>query len=120
MTTKQLSTVAALLAVAACAVAIAAPGARAAGPQGPSCGTFKVRKNERIVNHPFPKGTYRLNAIGISCEKVRGKYGLFDQFLGQDDDTPLPRPWRFLAGAVGAPKFSAAPGVGFRAQWISP
>lgn len=60
MTTKQLSTVAALLAVAACAVAIAAPGARAAGPQGPS------------------------------------------------------------AGAVGAPKFSAAPGVGFRAQWISP
>ena len=108
----------AALAVAA-VVTLSASGATAAGPKGPSCGTFKVRKNEKIVNHPFPKGTYRLHAIGISCAKVSGKYGLFDQFLSQDDDTPLPRPWRFLAGAVGAPKFSAAPGVGFRAQRIS-
>ncbi len=112
-------TTTAVLAVATATLTIAAPGAGSAGPQGPSCGTFKVRKDEKIDNRLFPKGTYRLNAFGISCAKVSGKYGLFDQFLSQDDSTPLPKPWKPLTGAVGAPKFSAAPGVGFRAQRIS-
>ncbi len=113
-----LSTVA-LLVVAAAALGIASTGADAAGPQTPSCGTFKVLNDETIDGRVFQKGTYRLNASGISCAKVRRKYGLFDQFLSQDDTTPLPKPWRSLAGAVGAPKFTAAPGVGFRAQRIS-
>ena len=112
-------TSAAALAVATAALTIAASGAVSAGPQGPSCGTWKVRNDERIDSLLFPKGTYRLNAFGISCAKVSGKYGLFDQFLSQDDSTPLPKPWKSLTGAVGAPKFSAAPGVGFRAQRIS-
>jgi hypothetical protein len=117
MTLKLVLAMAAI--AAAATVALAASVAVAAGPQGPSCGTFEVRKDETIENRLFPKGTYRLNAFGLSCAKVSGKYGLFDQFLSQDDDTPLPRPWRSLVGAVGAPKFSAAPGVGFRAQRIS-
>jgi hypothetical protein len=112
-------TTAAALAVATIALTIATSGAVSAGPQGPSCGTWKVLKDEKIDNRLFPKGTYRLNAFGISCAKVSGKYGLFDQFLNQDDSTPLPKPWKSLTGAVGAPKFSAAPGVGFRAQRIS-
>lgn len=109
----------AVITLTAAVFAIAASGAIAAGPQGPSCGTFEVLNDEKIDAREFPKGTYRLNAIGISCAKVVGKYGLFDQFLSQDDTTPLPKPWKSLAGAVGAPKFSAAPGVGFRAQRIA-
>ena len=93
--------------------------AMAAGPQGPGCGTIRVAKDEKIENRPFPKGLYRLHAMGISCAKVAGKYGLFDQFLSQGDATPLPRPWKSLTGAVGAPKFVADVGVGFRAQRVS-
>jgi len=110
-----LTTLATLVAVTV-AVTMAASGAMSQGPQGPSCGTFKVRKDEIIDKRLFPKGTYRLNAFGISCAKVAGKYGLFDQFLTQEATTPLPKPWKSLTDAVGAPKFSAAPGVGFRAQ----
>lgn len=126
---KLLSATVATLAAATVAVTIAAAGSSTSssartsaappGPQGPSCGTWKVRKNETIDGRLFPKGTYRLNAFGISCAKVYGKYGLFDQLLSQAESTPLPKPWKFLTGAVGAPKFSAAPGVGFRAQRIS-
>jgi len=95
-------------------------GAQTAGPQTPSCGTFEVLNDESIDGREFPKGMYQLNVFGnISCGKVRGTYGLFDQFLSQDATTPLPKPWQSLAGAVGAPKFTAAPGVGFRAQRIS-
>jgi len=112
---------AAVLVVAAAALGITAiAGAQTAGPQTPSCGTFKVRNDETIDGRVFQKGTYQLNVFGdISCAKVRGKYGLFDQFLSQDDTTPLPKPWQSLADAVGAPKFTAAPGVGFRAERIS-
>jgi len=116
---KKLALSTAALLVVAAALGIASTGASAAGPQTPSCGTFKVRNDETIDGRVFPKGTYRLNAFGISCAKVRGRYGLFDQFLSQDDTTPLPKPWQSLSGAVGAPKFTAAPGVGFRAQRIS-
>ena len=112
-------TTAAALAVATTTLTIAASGAVSAGPQGPNCGTWKVRNDERIDNLLFPKGTYRLNAFGKSCATVSVKYGLFDQFLSQDDSTPLPKPWKSLTGAVGAPKFSAAPGIGFRAERIS-
>ncbi|MEI7453570.1 MAG: hypothetical protein WCK04_05015 [Actinomycetes bacterium] len=92
----------------------------AAGPQGPSCGTHKVQKDEIIAGKLFPKGTYRVNSIGISCAKVLGNKGIFAQFLKLSDQDQLPKPWQFLSGAVGAPKFSSGAGVGFRVQWISP
>ncbi len=40
-----------------------------AGPKTPSCGNYKVTKNEVIVGVNFPKGTYQVNAFGISCQK---------------------------------------------------
>ena len=92
----------------------------AAGPQGPSCGTYKVQKDETIAGQLFLKGTYRVNSIGISCAKVLGSKGIFAQFLKLSDHDQLPKPWKYLSGAVGAPKFSSGPGVGFRVQWLSP
>ena len=92
----------------------------AGGPQTPSCGTHKVLKNEMIVGQAFPEGRYILHAIGIPCNKVIGKKGLFAMFLSLPDNATLPKPWIYLAGAVGAPKFSAGQGIGFRAQRISP
>lgn len=92
----------------------------AGGPQTPSCGTYKILKNEMIAGQAFPKGTYVLHAIGVPCNKVIGKKGLFAQFLSLPDNANLPKPWIYLAGAVGAPKFSAGQGIGFRAQRILP
>jgi len=40
--------------------------------------------------------------------------------LNLPDNAALPNPWIYLAGAIGAPKFSAGQGIGFRAQRISP
>ncbi len=88
----------------------------AAGPQTPSCGTYKVTKNEVIVGVVFSKGNYQINAFGIPCTKVMGSKGLFAQFLKLKDKEPLPKPWRYLADAIGAPKFSSGTGVGFRVQ----
>lgn len=90
----------------------------AAGPQIPSCGTYKVTTNEVIVGVKFPKGNYQINTFGISCTKVMGSKGLFAQFLKLKDKDPLPKPWRYLADAIGAPKFSSGIGVGFRVQRI--
>jgi M6 family metalloprotease-like protein len=90
-----------------------------AGPQGPPCGIYKVKKDEVIAGVKFPKGSYQINAFGISCSKVLGSKGLFAQFLKLKDKDPLPKPWKYLADAVGAPKFSSGPGVGFRVQSIS-
>jgi len=90
-----------------------------AGPQTPPCGIYKVKKNEVIAGVDFPKGSYQINAFGISCSKVLGKKGLFAKFLKLKDKDPLPKPWKYLADAVGAPKFSSGPGVGFRVQLIS-
>ncbi len=92
----------------------------AAGPQTPSCGNYKVAANEVIAGVKFPKGSYQINSFGISCTKVMGSKGLFAQFLKLKDKDPLPKPWRYLADAIGAPKFSSAPGVGFRVQLITP
>ena len=92
--------------------------ADAAGPQSPACGNYKVVRNEVIAGVKFAKGTYQINTFGISCGKVMGSKGLFAQFLKLKDKDPLPKPWRYLAGAVGAPKFSSGPGVGFRVQLI--
>ena len=75
----------------------------AAGPQTPSCGNYKVTTNEIIAGVKFPKGTYQINAFGISCTKVMGSKGLFAQFLKLKDKDPLPKPWRYLVDAVGAP-----------------
>ena len=90
----------------------------AAGPQTPSCGTYKVTTNEVIVGVKFPKGNYQINTFGISCTKVMGSKGLFAQVLKLKDKDPLPKPWRYLADAIGAPKFSSGIGVGFRVQKI--
>ena len=90
-----------------------------AGPQGPPCGIYKVKKNEVITGVNFPKGSYQINAFGISCSKVLGKKGLFAKFLKLKDKDPLPKPWKYLSEAIGAPKFSSGPGVGFRVQLIS-
>ena len=90
----------------------------AAGPQTPSCGTYKVTTNEVIVGVVFSKGNYQINTFGISCTKVMGSKGLFAQFLKLKDKDPLPKPWRYLADAIGAPKFSSGAGVGFRVQKI--
>ena len=90
-----------------------------AGPLGPPCGIYKVKKNEVITGVNFPKGSYQINAFGISCSKVLGKKGLFAKFLKLKDKDPLPKPWKYLSEAIGAPKFSSGPGVGFRVQLIS-
>ncbi len=91
----------------------------AAGPAPTAtCGTMRLRRDDGIDGRAFARGTYKLSAFGISCAKVTGRYGLFDQFLRQSPTTPLPRPWTSLV-AVGAPKFVARAGVGFRAQRIS-
>ena len=96
------------------------PAAIAAGPQTPSCGNYKVTRNEVIVGVKFPKGSYQINAFGIPCTKVMGSKGLFAQFLKLKDKDPLPKPWRYLADAIGAPKFTSGPGVGFRVELITP
>ncbi len=90
----------------------------AAGPQGPSCGIYKVTKKEVIAGHLFQKGRYEIHAIGIDCKKVLGNKGLFAQFLRLKDKDPLPKPWKFLKDAVGAPKFTAGDGIGFRVQLL--
>ena len=87
-------------------------GTNHAGPKTPSCGNYKVTKKEVIVGVKFPKGTYQINTFGISCAKVMGSKGLFSKFLKLKNKDPLPKPWRYLADAVGAPKFSSGPGVG--------
>jgi hypothetical protein len=92
--------------------------ADAAGPQSPACGNYKVVRNEVITGVKFAKGTYQINTFGISCAKVMGSKGLFAQFLKLKDKDPLPKPWRYLADAIGAPKFSSGAGVGFRVQLI--
>jgi hypothetical protein len=97
---------------------ISSPSLIAAGPQTPSCGNYKVKKNEIIAGVQFPKGIYQVNTFGISCSKVMGKKGLFAQFLKLSDQDSLPKPWRYLEGAIGAPKFSSGPDVGFRVQFI--
>lgn len=94
-------------------------GARATqGPQNKPCAPVKVSADQTIDGRIFVKGTYQVNAFGISCAKVVSRYGLFDQFLTQDDSRALPKPWASLI-AVGQPKFVAKDGVGFRAQRIS-
>ena len=92
----------------------------AAGPQAPSCGNYKVTTNEVIVGVKIPKGTYQINAFGMSCSEVMGSKGLFAQFLKLKDKDQLPKTWYYLADAIGAPKFSSGPGVGFRVQLITP
>jgi hypothetical protein len=82
---------------------------------------FEVARTEIVSGQQFLKGQYQINTFGISCDEVMGEEGLFSRFLQLGDNEELPEPWRFLEGAVGAPKFvsGSAPGVGFRVQMIS-
>lgn len=100
----------------AAVVAVAAPVASAAQPK--NCGTFKVMHNDKIANHVIAKGIYRLDALGVSCDVVAGDYGLFDQFITQDETTSLPRPWKYSL-AKRSPKFSARAGDYFTATKVS-
>jgi len=109
-----------LIALTLTLIPISTYGTDHAGPKTPSCGNYKVIKDDVIVGVKFPKGTYQINAFGISCAKVMGSKGLFAKFLKLRDKDPLPKPWRYLADAVGAPKFTSGAGVGFRVQLISP
>lgn len=119
MRIKGSAAIGVLLALTIALIPISSYSAIAAGPQTPSCGNYTVTTNEEIVGVKFPKGTYQINAFGISCEKVIGSKGLFAQFLKLKDTDPLPKPWNYLADAIGATKFSSGPGVGFRVQLIS-
>jgi len=89
------------------------------GPQTPSCGIVEVTTNEVIAGHQFPKGQYKINVFGMSCEEVMGDQGLFSKFLQLGDNDVLPEPWSYLEGAVGAPKFVKGPGVGFRVERVA-
>ncbi|MGA0863427.1 MAG: hypothetical protein ACO3RB_05990 [Ilumatobacteraceae bacterium] len=89
------------------------------GPQTPPCGIFEVTKTEVVSGQQFSVGRYQINTFGISCDEVMGDAGLFSQFLQLEDNEALPDPWRFLEGAIGAPKFVSGPAVGFRVQRIS-
>jgi hypothetical protein len=108
-----------LIALVFALIPLSAYGTNHAGPKTPSCGNYKVSTNQVIAGVKFPKGTYQINTFGISCTKVMGSKGLFAKFLKLKDKDPLPKPWRYLADAVGAPKFSSGPGVGFRVQLIT-
>jgi hypothetical protein len=89
------------------------------GPQTPPCGIVEVTTNEVIAGVQFPKGQYQINVIGMSCEEVMGDTGLFSKFLQLEENDELPEPWKYLKGAVGAPKFVKGPGVGFRVERIA-
>ena len=80
---------------------------------------FEVARTEIVSGQQFLKGQYQINTFGISCDEVMGEEGLFSKFLQLEDNEALPDPWRFLEGAVGAPKFVTGPAVGFRVQRIS-
>lgn len=95
-------------------------GASTPGPKTPPCGNYQVTKLEIISGQEFAAGEYQINAMGISCDEVMGETGLFSQFLGLEDNEPLPAPWKYLEGAVGAPKFVSGAAVGFRVQRIAP
>jgi hypothetical protein len=108
------------IALAICLIPVQAHAAsHAPGPKLPPCGTYKVNKDQIIAGQKFPKGKYQIHAFGIPCSKVLGKKGLFAKFLKLKDNDPLPKPWKYLSEAVGAPKFSSSPRVGFRVQLIS-
>ena len=89
------------------------------GPRSPSCGIYEVTQAEVIAGQRFSKGKYQINTFGISCEEVMGATGLFSQFLSLGDNEALPETWRYLEGAVGAPKFVDGSASGFRVQRIS-
>ncbi|MEN9595479.1 MAG: hypothetical protein RLY23_1962 [Actinomycetota bacterium] len=95
-------------------------GASTPGPKTPPCGNYQVTKLEIISGQEFAAGEYQINAMGISCDEVMGETGLFSQFLALEDNEPLPAPWKYLEGAVGAPKFVSGSAVGFRVQRIAP
>jgi len=96
--------------------AVAAPSASAAPPK--NCGTFKLSHNDKVANRAITKGSYRLDALGVSCDVVAGDYGLFDQFIAQDQTTSLPSPWKY-SGSKGKLKFSDGKGVYFTATKVA-
>ena len=88
---------------------------RLAGPQEPPCGTIEISENGIISGEQFPRGTNVIHSFGIACDEVLGDDGLFMNFL-RLEGAPFPKPWSFLEGEVGAPKFVTGPAIGFRVQ----
>lgn len=88
------------------------------GPKVPACGIIELEDLEIIAGQEFQPGQYLIHSFGLRCNDVIGEAGIFNQFLGMTGDEPLPEPWIFLEGALGAPKFAAGPGIGFRIQRI--
>ena len=113
MTTTTAAALAAVVIVAGCANS-----GSGAGPRVPACGIAEITQAESIAGQPFPAGEYLVHAFGIACDEVLGAGGLLAQFLELADDEPLPEPWAYLEGAVGAPKFAAGPSMGFRLQRV--
>jgi len=91
----------------------------AQGPAVPACGIANLYSSVEIDSRLFEKGSYRVHAFGMGCDEVMGSSGLFEQFMDLSDSQPLPSPWISLSDAIGAPKFSAAAGVGFRVERLS-
>jgi len=94
-------------------------GVRAQGPIGPSCGNISIIADAMIDGRLFQKGEYQLNSSGITCAQVVGSDGILGVILSLKENDKLPPPWASLSDAIGAPKFSAGAGIGFRLQKVS-
>jgi hypothetical protein len=94
-------------------------GVRAQGPMGPSCGNISIIADAMIDGRLFQKGEYQLNSFGIPCAEVVGSDGILGVILSLKETDKLPPPWASLSDAIGAPKFAAGAGIGFRLQKVA-
>jgi hypothetical protein len=90
-----------------------------AQPLLPSCGNIKLLESSVIDGRVFSPGLYQLNTFGVACNEAVGLDGILGVILSLGAQAKLPTPWTSLIDAVGAPKFSAGAGIGFRLQKIA-
>lgn len=109
---KRLATtlgLALLAALAALAIAGAAPSSAA------SCPTFRVLHNDRIGAANLPAGNYEVTVEpGLSCQ---ASSQLLARFL-QDWDGNLPKPWRVVANGTGKASFTRGGLPGFSVRRV--
>ena len=98
----------------ALAVAAAAPAHAQSVSPSAQCPTFRVLHNDQIGSAVFPKGTYAVNAQGVSCGQASQ---LFSQFL-QDYDGKLPGGWRVDPSGQGKASFTQNGRPGFSVALI--